>query len=237
MADPALVELAISAASDQPARALRLLGFAADLPVRAAASARRCAGPPRRPGLPGPAGQGGRAGRRRRRAGHHRPGGAVPGRRPRRRRRGRQPRAVLGAGPGSRCASPPRAGRSSTTTTWARWRCWRGPSRRRAGQRRRGRGRPPGRQPRRPQDPGRLLPAGYARRAAALLHLHRSTVARRLGQLGKALGTDLTQPTGLLRATLALTTWQLLNDRSRQRHQASETTGQTEPRPPPASSQ
>ncbi|HEV8166535.1 MAG TPA: PucR family transcriptional regulator, partial [Actinomycetota bacterium] len=39
MADPALVELAISADSDQAARAraLRLLGFAADLPVRVAA--------------------------------------------------------------------------------------------------------------------------------------------------------------------------------------------------------
>ena len=39
MADPALVELVISAGSDQAAsaRALRLLGFAADLPVRVAA--------------------------------------------------------------------------------------------------------------------------------------------------------------------------------------------------------
>jgi hypothetical protein len=39
MADPALVELAISADSDEAARAraLRLLGFAADLPVRVAA--------------------------------------------------------------------------------------------------------------------------------------------------------------------------------------------------------
>ncbi|MGC0420973.1 hypothetical protein ABIA38_006506 [Embleya sp. AB8] len=39
MADPALVELAISADSDEAARAraLRLLGFAADLPVRAVA--------------------------------------------------------------------------------------------------------------------------------------------------------------------------------------------------------
>jgi hypothetical protein len=39
MADPALVELVISPDHDQPARtrALRLLGFAADLPVRVAA--------------------------------------------------------------------------------------------------------------------------------------------------------------------------------------------------------
>lgn len=39
MADPALVELVISSGSDEAARAraLRLLGFAADLPVRVAA--------------------------------------------------------------------------------------------------------------------------------------------------------------------------------------------------------
>ena len=39
MADPALVELAISADSDEAARAraLRLLGFAADLPLRVVA--------------------------------------------------------------------------------------------------------------------------------------------------------------------------------------------------------
>jgi PucR C-terminal helix-turn-helix domain len=53
---------------------------------------------------------------------------------------------------------------------------------------------------------------GSLRRAAELLHLHHSSVARRLDQLGKALGVDLTEPTGLLRASLALTTWQLLND-------------------------
>ena len=54
--------------------------------------------------------------------------------------------------------------------------------------------------------------AGSLRRAADLLHLHHSSVARRLDQLGTALGIDLTQPTGLTRARLALTTWQLLND-------------------------
>jgi PucR C-terminal helix-turn-helix domain len=53
--------------------------------------------------------------------------------------------------------------------------------------------------------------AGSVRRAAELLHLHHSSVARRLDQLGKALGIDLTEPTGLTRARLALTAWRLLN--------------------------
>ncbi|MBB4929666.1 hypothetical protein F4561_000486 [Lipingzhangella halophila] len=54
--------------------------------------------------------------------------------------------------------------------------------------------------------------AGSVRRAAELLHLHHSSVARRLEQIGKSLGLDLTDPTGLTRARLALTTWRLLND-------------------------
>lgn len=54
--------------------------------------------------------------------------------------------------------------------------------------------------------------AGSLRRAADLLHLHHSSVARRLEQTGKILGIDLTEPTGLLRARLALTAWRLLND-------------------------
>ncbi|WP_414938179.1 PucR family transcriptional regulator [Amycolatopsis sp. cmx-11-51] len=53
---------------------------------------------------------------------------------------------------------------------------------------------------------------GSQRRAADLLHLHHSSVARRLEQLGKTLGIELTEPTGLLRARLALTAWRLLND-------------------------
>jgi PucR C-terminal helix-turn-helix domain len=53
---------------------------------------------------------------------------------------------------------------------------------------------------------------GSLRRAADLLHLHHSSVARRLHQLSKTLAIDLTQPTGLTRAKLALTTWRLLND-------------------------
>jgi hypothetical protein len=54
--------------------------------------------------------------------------------------------------------------------------------------------------------------AGSVRRAAERLHLHHSSVARRLDQLGKTLGIDLTEPAGLLRARLALTAWRLLND-------------------------
>jgi DNA-binding PucR family transcriptional regulator len=53
---------------------------------------------------------------------------------------------------------------------------------------------------------------GSLRRAADLLHLHHSSVARRLEQLGKTLDIDLTEPTGLLRARLALTTRRLLNE-------------------------
>lgn len=53
---------------------------------------------------------------------------------------------------------------------------------------------------------------GSLRRAADLLHLHHSSVARRLEQLGKTLGIDLTEPTGVIRARLALTAWRLLND-------------------------
>jgi PucR-like helix-turn-helix protein len=53
---------------------------------------------------------------------------------------------------------------------------------------------------------------GSLRRAADLLHLHHSSVARRLEQIGKTLCIELTEPTGLLRASLALTTWRLLND-------------------------
>ncbi|MBF6328361.1 PucR family transcriptional regulator [Nocardia transvalensis] len=51
---------------------------------------------------------------------------------------------------------------------------------------------------------------GSLRRAAEILHLHHSSVARRLDHLGKTLGLDLTEPAGLIRARLALTTWRLL---------------------------
>ncbi|MEU8894781.1 helix-turn-helix domain-containing protein [Nocardia sp. NPDC048505] len=53
---------------------------------------------------------------------------------------------------------------------------------------------------------------GSLRRAADLLHLHHSSVARRLDQLGKALGFELTEPGGVLRARLALVAWRLLEE-------------------------
>ncbi|MGQ4386558.1 PucR family transcriptional regulator [Streptomyces sp. SAS_270] len=53
---------------------------------------------------------------------------------------------------------------------------------------------------------------GSLRRAADLLHLHHSSVARRLEQITRVLGIELTDPTSLLRARLALTAWHLLDD-------------------------
>ncbi|MFD7260377.1 PucR family transcriptional regulator [Streptomyces sp. NPDC059874] len=53
---------------------------------------------------------------------------------------------------------------------------------------------------------------GSLRRAADVLHLHHSSVARRLDHLTKAMGVELTEPTGLVRAGLALTAWRLLDD-------------------------
>ncbi|MFF4952901.1 helix-turn-helix domain-containing protein [Streptomyces chattanoogensis] len=53
---------------------------------------------------------------------------------------------------------------------------------------------------------------GSLRRAAELLHLHHSSVARRIEQIAKILDIELTEPTGLLRARLALTAWRLLHD-------------------------
>ncbi|MGV0715582.1 helix-turn-helix domain-containing protein [Mycolicibacterium sp. XJ662] len=53
---------------------------------------------------------------------------------------------------------------------------------------------------------------GSLRRAADVLHLHHSSVARRIDQLGKTLGFSLTESDGLLRASVALTTWRLLSD-------------------------
>ncbi|MFJ6656551.1 helix-turn-helix domain-containing protein [Streptomyces sp. NPDC091377] len=52
---------------------------------------------------------------------------------------------------------------------------------------------------------------GSLRGAADLLHLHHSSVARRLERIGKALDIELTAPTGLMRAGLALTAWRLLD--------------------------
>jgi len=53
---------------------------------------------------------------------------------------------------------------------------------------------------------------GSLRQAADRLYLHHSSVARRLEQLRKTLGIELTEPTGLIRARLALTAWRLLDD-------------------------
>ncbi|MEU4409973.1 helix-turn-helix domain-containing protein [Streptosporangium sp. NPDC023963] len=53
---------------------------------------------------------------------------------------------------------------------------------------------------------------GSLRRAADLLHLHHSSVSRRLEQIGRTLGVELTEPAGLIRAGVALTTWRLLDD-------------------------
>jgi hypothetical protein len=53
---------------------------------------------------------------------------------------------------------------------------------------------------------------GSLRRAAELIHLHHTSVARRLQQIGQSLGIELTEPTGLARARLALTAWRLIND-------------------------
>ncbi|MEV4873090.1 helix-turn-helix domain-containing protein [Streptomyces syringium] len=53
---------------------------------------------------------------------------------------------------------------------------------------------------------------GSLRRAAEVLHLHHSSVARRLEQIGRTLGVELTAPAGLIRAELALTAWRLLDD-------------------------
>ncbi|WP_062982286.1 PucR family transcriptional regulator [Nocardia anaemiae] len=53
---------------------------------------------------------------------------------------------------------------------------------------------------------------GSLRRAAELLHLHHSSVARRLEQIEKVTGIELAEPTGLLRARLALTAWRLLDE-------------------------
>ncbi|GAA3066116.1 helix-turn-helix domain-containing protein [Pseudonocardia yunnanensis] len=54
--------------------------------------------------------------------------------------------------------------------------------------------------------------SGSQRQAADLLHLHHSSVARRLEQIGKTMGIELAEPTGLTRARLALTAWRLLDD-------------------------
>ncbi|MFD4369270.1 helix-turn-helix domain-containing protein [Rhodococcus sp. NPDC058521] len=51
---------------------------------------------------------------------------------------------------------------------------------------------------------------GSLRRSAEILHLHHSSVARRVEQLGRSLGFDLTDPAGLVRAQLGLAAWRML---------------------------
>ncbi|MEV6910370.1 helix-turn-helix domain-containing protein [Amycolatopsis sp. NPDC051071] len=53
---------------------------------------------------------------------------------------------------------------------------------------------------------------GSVRQAADSLHLHHSSVARRLTLIGKSLGIELNETAGLTRARLALTAWRLLDD-------------------------
>ncbi|WP_409491207.1 helix-turn-helix domain-containing protein [Amycolatopsis sp. cmx-11-12] len=53
---------------------------------------------------------------------------------------------------------------------------------------------------------------GSVRQAADSLHLHHSSVARRLAQIGKGLAIDLNEPGGLTRARIALTAWRLLGE-------------------------
>ncbi|WP_229894267.1 helix-turn-helix domain-containing protein [Streptomyces glebosus] len=214
MADPALVELAISADSDEAARAraLRLLGFAADLPVQVVAARSplpldRIGGLlcPARPVKAAPLAEVGvilatAVDRTRIPAGVRAGLGAAarPGRSWREARTAlrftsaREPvirYADLGAL--ALLAEIPRDTARDNADVAAIARI--------AG---------------RPADLETLdtyCAAGSLRRAADLLHLHHSSVARRLEQIGKALGIDLTEPTGLTRAGLALTVWRLLD--------------------------
>ncbi|MFF8289374.1 helix-turn-helix domain-containing protein [Streptomyces sp. NPDC016309] len=215
MADPALVELAIGADSDEAARAraLRLLGFAADRPVHVVAVRSRLpldrigslvcpARPVKAAPLAGvgvvlattvdvsalPAGV---------RAGVGSPGGPD--------RSWREARAALrfttagepvvhhaGLGALALLAElPPDALRANPDVAAIA---------RVAGD---------------PDDLGTLeayCATGSLRRAADRLHLHHSSVGRRLDHLGGLLGVDLTGPAGLVRARLALTAWRLLGE-------------------------
>ncbi|HEY8338581.1 MAG TPA: helix-turn-helix domain-containing protein, partial [Egibacteraceae bacterium] len=53
---------------------------------------------------------------------------------------------------------------------------------------------------------------GSLRQAADRLHLHHSSVARRLEHIERALSLSLGEPGGLMRAGLAVTAWRLLQD-------------------------
>ncbi|MFE7098131.1 helix-turn-helix domain-containing protein [Streptomyces erythrochromogenes] len=215
MADPALVELAVSSDCDEPgrARALRLLGFAADLPVRVAAVRSelpldRVAGLlcPGRPVKAAPLAD----------VGVVLSTSIPPGRLP------ADVRAGIGASD-----DPARSWQEARTAL-------RFTSARRPVVRHEDLGALAllaeipedaarancdvasiARIARNPEDLETLdafCATGSLRRAADRLHLHHSSVARRLEQITKTLGIELTQPAGLLRAGLALAAWRLLDD-------------------------
>lgn len=62
------------------------------------------------------------------------------------------------------------------------------------------------------ETPDAYCATGSRGRTPDPFHLHHSSVARRLERIGKAVDIELTEPTGLLRAGRALTTWRLLDD-------------------------
>ncbi|WP_030208703.1 helix-turn-helix domain-containing protein [Streptomyces sp. NRRL S-87] len=215
LADPALVELVISSRSEEPARAraLRLLGFAADLPVRVVAvrsqlpldriGALIC---PERPVKAAPLGD----------VGAILATTVVPDRFP----------AGVRAGIGA-AGSPDRCWQEARTAL--RFTGPREPVRHHADlgalallaeipasvARENADVAAIARLVGDPEDLQTLdayCATGSLRRAADLLHLHHSSVARRVEQIGRALGIDLTAPGGLTRARLALGVWRLLDD-------------------------
>ncbi|MFJ3979331.1 helix-turn-helix domain-containing protein [Streptomyces sp. NPDC090021] len=240
MADPALVELAVSSDCDEAgrARALRLLGFAPDLPVRAVAvrsdvpldrvAALLCPG---RPAKAAPLTDAGII----LVAAHTDAGGAS--------------RDTCGAATGTATAAPDaiapdllpagvRAGVGTAGNPVMSWREARTALRFTAERRPVVRHADLGalallaeipedvaranhdvaaiaRLARHPEDLETLdafCATGSLRRAADRLHLHHSSVARRIEQITKILGIELTHPAGLLRAGLALTAWRLLDN-------------------------
>ncbi|MDT7743151.1 MAG: hypothetical protein QOE59_2229, partial [Actinomycetota bacterium] len=215
MADPALVELVISSESDEAARAraLRLLGFAADLPVRVVAvrsprpldqvATRICPGRPVKAATVAGVGvvlattldpsrfpAGVRAGIGDAATPHHSWRDARTALRFTSPRRPVVRHGELGALALLAHVSHDELGANPDVATVTRL-------------------------AQRPDDLETLdvyCAAGSLRRAADLLHLHHSSLARRLDQIGKAFGFDLTEPAGALRAGLALTAWRLLGD-------------------------
>ncbi|MDA2809199.1 helix-turn-helix domain-containing protein [Nocardiopsis sp. RSe5-2] len=214
MADPALVELVISHGGDEAARAraLRLLGFAADVPVRVAAvrtrepldrvGAQVCSGRPVKAATVGGVGvllagavdaarfpEGARAGI-----------GAADGPA----ESWRQARTALRFTTPLRpvvhhrdlgvlallAEVPPDAARAAPDVAAI------------------------GRLAAAPEDLETLevyCAVGSVRRTAERLHLHHSSVARRIERIGGDLGVDLTDPAGSTRAGMALALWRLLD--------------------------